>query len=638
MAQKVCYGCMKMKTQSPVCEHCGFDERTLNLNHQLPIGAVLSQQYVLGRVLGQGGFGITYIGWDRTLDMPVAIKEYFPNGIVYRNIGMGLNVQSYAEGEDEVFRKHRNRFIREARSLAKLSVIPEVVQVKNFFEENNTAYIVMEYVDGITLKNYIKLMGRPLTVTETLQIMDPILRGMAQVHEMGMIHRDISPDNIMLQAEGGVKIIDFGTVRVLNDMQLSKSTESVLKPGYAPMEQYNTSGNIGSWTDVYALCATIHYCLSGVIPADAPSRLENGEKLTALENIPSIPKQFIRVLEKGMRIRYSERTQNVAELYNNLYAAHKGTFVDDSPVEKPYTNTGTVPGNNTGTVKNGNTNGAAGKTDNSKSGKALAVVGVVAALMAFVVAGGLLFTQKKSEPKPTEPVVQVTVPRETEAVPQQPAWKANVLMSDNVTDHDSAKTDAIKDNWPVFGSAVSRSKICAVTFLNTTANAPASSWDVSEDKNGKVLAWIESEGSQYHLYIAGDGGINGTKSSDELFYHYRNLERVEFNDCYYTDDATSFSGMFNNCEKLTELDLSSFNTKKVLSMAIMFQGCGSLRKLDISSFDTARVNNMTGMFNGVHSLKKLKVDHFDTGRVTKYTSFYHLDRLPDGTYWLDLFE
>ena len=623
MAHKICYGCMRGKTQSPICEHCGFDERNLNLNHQLPIGTILNNQYVLGRVLGQGGFGITYIGWDRVLDMPVAVKEYFPNGTVYRNIGMGPNVQSYLGDDETVFQKHKKRFIREARSLAQLSAIPEIVQVKNFFEANNTAYIVMEYVNGITLKNYIKSLGRPLTIAETMQIMEPVIKGLLAVHERGLIHRDISPDNIMLQADGGIKIIDFGTVRYMNDAQRSKSTESVLKPGYAPMEQYNSKGNIGTWTDVYAICATICYCLSGEVPADAPSRLESGEELTYLEKIPGVSKQLVRILQKGMKIRLADRTATLSVLYNQLY---KGVDLPDADPQKTYVET--VP-----------TQTSAGGTGN----KVIKFVAVCAAAVLIICAGILFLTNRNEKTEQENSTVSTAgeLPA-VETAEQGPAWMDNVLMScmvTNLVSDPSSDASQVKLNmWPVFNSTIPRSKICAVTFLDSTEDAPISAWDVSENQNGKVLAWVNKEGEMYHLYIAANGGINGEKSSEELFFNYRNLESVDFNGCYYSDNALSFAGMFNNCEKLQELDLGELKTGKALSMVCMFQGCKALEKLDISGFDTSRVKKMTAMFNGMFALKSLNLGDFNTEWVREYEMFYHAETLPDGTRWITLFE
>ena len=320
--KNLCFGCMQQKENSPICEHCGFDERTNNHPHQLPVGTLLQNQYLVGRVLGQGGFGITYIGWDQHLSSPVAIKEYFPSGVVQRHTTLGTKIWLANGEETKLFQKHSSRFLKEARVLAQLSDISEIVHIRNYFSQNDTAYIVMEYVHGTTLKDHLKKLGRPMTESEALSTMEPVLKALQKVHDQGLIHRDISPDNIMLPSGGGIKLIDFGTVRYADDSGKSKSTETVLKPGFAPMEQYNARGNLGTWTDVYAICATFHYLLTGKVPADVHARLEEGETLTALHRKDGISEQLTNTLEKGMKLRSAERIQTIQELYDQLYSKH----------------------------------------------------------------------------------------------------------------------------------------------------------------------------------------------------------------------------------------------------------------------------------------------------------------------------
>lgn len=282
MEEKRCYGCMKLKTSSPICEHCGYDERTRNESHRLPAGTVLKEQYLVGRVLGQGGFGITYLGWDIYLDIPVAIKEYYPAGVVMRDTTMTMDVVSCSGDEGVRFRNNKERFLREAKMLARFSQVPEIVQVKNFFLANNTAYIVMEYVEGTNLKQYVADHGGKLPPEEVLSILRPVIEGLCKVHKAGLVHRDISPDNIMMLPGGGVKLLDFGAVRDVGeaavDRQLTKSTEAILKQGYAPIEQYQKRGSLGPWTDVYALCATVYYCLTGEVPPEPKTEIGPGEK------------------------------------------------------------------------------------------------------------------------------------------------------------------------------------------------------------------------------------------------------------------------------------------------------------------------------------------------------------------------
>ena len=320
--QTRCYRCMKIKTQHPICEHCGFHEQSQNQTHQLPLGTVLRDQYVIGAVLGQGGFGITYMGWDLNLEIPIAIKEYYPNGLVSRDNTRSLTVANSSSDWRAIYQDNRERFVREARVTARLREIPGITRVHNFFKENNTAYIIMEFVSGIDLRRYIKQQGRPLNINETLYFLQPIMYALNKVHENGIIHRDISPDNIMIQENGAAKLLDFGAVRELSGVdvnkELTRSTEAVLKHGFAPIEQYQKKGSLGPWTDIYALCATIHYCLTGKVPPDAPERvLENKE--IHWEQIAGLTQRQIDTLNRGMALHPRDRIQRVAELYEGLY-------------------------------------------------------------------------------------------------------------------------------------------------------------------------------------------------------------------------------------------------------------------------------------------------------------------------------
>lgn len=323
MEEKRCLGCMKKKTQ-PVCEHCGYDEANANASHQLPAGTVLQEQYLVGRVLGQGGFGITYMGWDLYLDIPVAIKEYYPNGTVMREAAVSMSVSNCTNDEGARFNNNKERFLREAKSLARFSQVPEIVQIKNFFLANNTAYIVMEYVEGITLKQYVKDKGGKLSVEETLSILGPVMETLCKVHKAGLVHRDISPDNIMMLPGGGAKLLDFGAVRDVGaatvNKELTKSTEAILKQGYAPIEQYLNRGALGAWTDVYALCATIYYCLTGEVPQSAPERMLEGESIDWEALIPELSREQVAALDHGMQIRAENRTPSMDQLHTELFA------------------------------------------------------------------------------------------------------------------------------------------------------------------------------------------------------------------------------------------------------------------------------------------------------------------------------
>ena len=285
------------------------------------MGTKLHGQYTVGKVLGQGGFGITYIGWDDNLDIPLAIKEYYPSGIVSRDNSYSLEVTSTGYNT-EIFQNNRERFMREARAMAKLTGIPGIVKIYNYFPENNTAYITMEYVQGTDLKRYIKMQGRPLTPKETFAILRPVMDALSKVHEAGLVHRDISPDNIMIQRDGQAKLLDFGAVREVKDADvaknLSRSTESILKHGYAPIEQYQRRGNLGPWTDIYALCATVYYCLTQDVPPDAPERMIELAEV-AWEKIDGLTEKQMEVFRHGMALLPRDRIISIDQLRQELF-------------------------------------------------------------------------------------------------------------------------------------------------------------------------------------------------------------------------------------------------------------------------------------------------------------------------------
>lgn len=279
--------------------------------HILPPGTLLNGRYLVGRSLGQGGFGITYIGRDKTLDIRVAIKEYYPSALVTRNVTASQAV--VVTGRDkELLSWERAKFLEEARILARFIGEPGIVDVRDYFQANNTAYIVMEYLDGETLQEHLQRRGR-LSPEETLALMTPVMRSLEKVHQSGLIHRDISPDNIMLLHGGGVKLLDFGTARsVIRSKERSMAV--ILKAGYAPEEQYRSGGNQGPWTDIYALCATMYRCITGIVPEDSLQRLyEDTVQPPSRLGIP-IPPAWEAALMAGMACRMQDRPQTIGAL------------------------------------------------------------------------------------------------------------------------------------------------------------------------------------------------------------------------------------------------------------------------------------------------------------------------------------
>lgn len=266
----LCYHCMREKGDAEICPHCHAQGGADLQPHQIAPGTVIGNRYTLGDVIGEGGFGITYIGLENTLGITVAIKEYYPFGYCNRNTTASNTVAVTSDDKQQVFEKGRSRFLREAKTLAKFQTDPGVVDVIDFLEENNTAYIIMEYLDGITLREYLKQNGN-LSPEQAVQMLLPSMRALAKIHSAGVIHRDISPDNIMVLRDGTLKLMDFGAARDFDGAD-SRSMSIMLKQGYAPAEQYSRNGEQGPWTDVYGMCATIYRAITGVTPVDSIDR------------------------------------------------------------------------------------------------------------------------------------------------------------------------------------------------------------------------------------------------------------------------------------------------------------------------------------------------------------------------------
>jgi serine/threonine protein kinase len=229
----------------------------------------------------------------------------------------------------EFYNSGLNKFVNEAKSLAKFYTLPGIVAVKDFFRENGTAYIVMEYVDGITLKQHLANSDGKLRSNEVFELMRPIMKSLSQIHAEGIIHRDISPDNIMLTNKGDVKLLDFGAARdFISDG--NKSLSVLLKPGYAPEEQYRTKGNQGPWTDVYALCATIYKMLTGITPPESLERFSQDDIIAPSKLGIQLSSVTENALLKGLAVFQRDRYQDIASLYNDIYGATQ--WVKQEPI------------------------------------------------------------------------------------------------------------------------------------------------------------------------------------------------------------------------------------------------------------------------------------------------------------------
>lgn len=314
-----CIHCMTETDGSAgICPCCGEALSEPNPPHRLTAGTVLNGRYLVGTALGEGGFGITYVGFDQTLDIKVAVKEYFPSGCATRNSTVSNDITLNISRQKEYYQNGKERFLQEARSIARFSKERGVVDVRDFFTENNTAYIIMEYLEGKTLMQHLREEGT-FPSDELLNMMLPLMRTLEKMHNAGIIHRDISPDNIMLENDGTLRLIDFGAARYFAGEE-TRSLSVLLRPGYAPYEQYSRKGEQGSWTDVYALCATIYKCITGYTPPDSLDRCMEDTIESPIELDVILSPQANAAIMRGLAVYPKNRIKTVGELIDLIYA------------------------------------------------------------------------------------------------------------------------------------------------------------------------------------------------------------------------------------------------------------------------------------------------------------------------------
>ena len=314
-----------------VCPHCGYMRGTKAAEPQhMEPETILHKKYIVGKVIGFGGFGVTYIGWDAVLNTKVAIKEYLPSEFATRYPGQ-TEVSVYNEQSRELFSSGLHSFVEEAQRLAKFNSVNGIVGIYDTFTENNTAYIVMEYLEGQTLSSYIKNNG-PCSYAEALAIMTPILEALSVVHKNGIIHRDISPDNIFITKGGSVKLLDFGASRYATAYN-SKSLSVIVKRGYAPPEQYQRHGAQGPWTDNYAVAATMYKLMTGITPPDSMERI-SGDRLVPPSNQGvQIDAGSENALMNALNLSADRRPRTAEEFLAGLRSGQR-SIEDDPMTEK----------------------------------------------------------------------------------------------------------------------------------------------------------------------------------------------------------------------------------------------------------------------------------------------------------------
>ena len=316
--KRLCMGCMQeYDARYEVCPFCGYVYGTPPKEaYHLTPGTILNNKYIIGKVLGFGGFGITYIAYDKVLEQRVAIKEYMPGEFSTR-MPEQKTVTVFSGDREEQFKEGLIKIEEEAKRLSKFSSVPNIVHIFDCFQANNTVYIVMEYLDGESLKDKLNREGK-MPVQDAYGIVIKVISAMKIVHREGIIHRDIAPDNIFILKNGDIKVIDFGAARYATTKH-SKSLSVIIKPGYAPEEQYRSRGDQGPHTDVYALAATFYKMITGITPEDAMERsvkdmLKHPSQLLGV----NISKSMDTAIMNALMVNIEDRTPTMDEFEEEL--------------------------------------------------------------------------------------------------------------------------------------------------------------------------------------------------------------------------------------------------------------------------------------------------------------------------------
>ena len=318
MLPLICPNCFSANWNTKICTFCRYTDGILRDDLYLPVGHFLCHdQYRIGKVLGSpGGFGITYLAWDTRLDNKVAIKEYLPRHLASR--GSGASVRPHTKNDSADFQFGMEQFLTEAKILARMKH-KNIIRVLTYFEENGTAYLVMDYLEGENLSEYLTRIGN-LNAPDGIQLMLPIIDSLSHIHAQGFIHRDVKPSNIYLTIDGHTILLDFGAARQALQ-EKSQSMTSILTPGYAPWEQYHRKGNQGPWTDVYACAAVIYQMLTGQLPVDSQERLAEDSLVPPNKINSSIPPAVSQAILHGLMLKPTDRPQTAESLGLELQAS-----------------------------------------------------------------------------------------------------------------------------------------------------------------------------------------------------------------------------------------------------------------------------------------------------------------------------
>ena len=421
-----CPNCMQLLNgNSDTCPHCSFSISNYEeISNGLKPFTILQNKYMVGRAIGVGGFGITYIGWDLNLQMYIAIKEYFPESLAWRDSSVSLTEVMPNTSKKDVYDKGLKRYVEEARNISRFYDLQGIVSVKDFFYENGTGYIVMEYINGVTLKEYLKSAGGRLNEATVLSLMKPVLESLSQIHNSGLVHRDISPDNIMVDQKNRIKLIDFGAARAQASAE-DKTYTVILKHGYAPVEQYYAKGNQGAWTDVYSICATMYKMLTGQTPPNSIERMENDKYIPPSALGISVSPRTEQVLYKGLAIRCEDRYQNVSQMLADLYG---------NP----------MMANNTVTVSpNKVIQNTVNQDSEKKNGVVIAAITIVSVVLIVAIVALAVGMNKNKSDKKTETTTNASTRHTTEDTEED--------IKEDTTEDTEEENDDVKETDSVLG-------------------------------------------------------------------------------------------------------------------------------------------------------------------------------------------
>lgn len=480
---KRCMGCMRLIDEGNVdCPYCGYIQNSLPEDERyLRAGSVIEGRYLIGKALGSGGFGITYIAWDSMLEKTVAIKEYFPSDFVARAENR-VSVRLTDPKMKEQFDSGKKKAIEESRTLARLDDIENVTDVYDCFEENNTAYIVMEYLEGITLKDLLKEKGK-LTYEQAVNLIFPVINSLEKVHRQNLIHRDISPDNIFLCKDGKVKLLDFGSARYALNQQ-ERTYTIVLKHGYAPVEQYSTRSAQGPWTDVYAVAATFYRMITGVKPLNSFERVNNDTLMSPKELGVQLPDYVDDAIMHALCIDGKYRTQNMTEFKRDLSGvqARQNRYKDELYKDRP--------------IRQYNPNPSP-ENEKSKAGLIVAITAIVVSII-VIVAVVIIAKNGGGSEKATTTVQATTLEEKTVATTAE----VTTTEPETTTQPETTKAPDPKISLMINGEETDR---ITVAYMETATlvleNIPEDAGDIKINVDNEDVLSVNVVGNLLNKFI-----------------------------------------------------------------------------------------------------------------------------------------